>query len=95
MIREQLKTGGHRFPFDERPLSSDKLYTAQTNTRGLAVVSDLPLGGATEPTVPTSCRFRVSLEGYQTTWPSLQTPTTSVSLMPGQVGQIVVRLKKL
>ncbi len=95
VIREQLKTGGHRFPFDERPLSSDKLYTAQTNTRGLAVVSDLPLGGATEPTVPTSCRFRVSLEGYQTTWPSLQTPTTSVSLMPGQVGQIVVRLKKL
>ena len=96
LIRDQLTTGRHRIPTDEHPISRHyKSYSAETNARGIAIVSDLPLGGAAEPTTAVSYRFGVTLKGYRPTWPALESPTTSVNLMPGQTGQALVRLKKL
>lgn len=89
VVRRQLGSGQHRTaPASHRLMTRLKSYSAKTNAQGLATVTDIALGGATENSKPTPAPFEVSLDSYS------ESPTMSVGLMPGQVGQSVVRLKK-
>jgi beta-lactamase regulating signal transducer with metallopeptidase domain len=95
VVRRQLASGKHRTASDPRPLSRHfQSYAAKTNTRGLAIVSNLALGGATEPNTPTPVPFDVSLDGYAPPGGLLNQNAGTVKLTAAQTGSVTVRLKK-
>jgi hypothetical protein len=94
LVRAQLASGKHRTSPDFSDSSLAKAYTAKTDARGIAIVRNLPLGGAAESTTPTTLLFDVSHDGYAPIAGPLDSPTTRAQLLPGQTGHVTVRLKR-
>jgi hypothetical protein len=93
-IRAQLAAGKHLTEPDFHGGDLEKTYMAKTNSRGVAIVTNLPLGGATEVATPTEMTFDVTHDGYANlVGPMNETPKT-VKLMAAQTSHITVRLKR-
>jgi hypothetical protein len=67
---------------------------AKTNSRGVAIVTNLPLGGATEVATPTEMRFDVTHDGYANLAGPMNETPQPVKLMAAETSRITVRLKR-
>jgi hypothetical protein len=93
-IRDQLASGKHRTTPWQRLSRHYRTYTAKTDARGVARVSEIPLGGPAEPAKPTAATFDVTREGYFPIGGPTNNAYGTVKLLAAQTGHITVTLKK-
>jgi beta-lactamase regulating signal transducer with metallopeptidase domain len=87
-IRAQLASGKHRTEPDFHAGGLEKAYMAKTNSRGVAIVTNLPLGGATAVATPAEMGYDVTHDGYANlAGPMNETPKT-VKLMAAETGHV-------
>jgi len=93
-IRAQLASGKHLTEPDFQGGGLEKTYMAKTNSRGVAIVTNLPLGGGTEVATPTAMTFDVTHDGYANLAGPMNETPVSAKLMAAETSRITVRLKR-
>jgi len=98
MIRAELASG-QRPPKEAAWMSAGNRYSARTNAQGVATVSELPVGSTVKLGEPCEFTFNVVHEDYMRTGPPVSKrpadrDTSTIDLVPGQIGKVTVRMKR-